>query len=169
MPTPCAPGWLGRPEPMVSTRTVASPLGALRLTAADGAIVRLDWAADAPVGGDGGALLDDAECQLAAYFAGTLQNFNLPLAPPGTPHDRRVWREMQQIPFGATRSYGDLARIVGSSARAVGTACGRNPIPVIIPCHRILAAGGAIGGYSGAGGVATKRRLLALEGAMLAV
>ena len=76
---------------------------------------------------------------------------------------------MQQIPFGATRSYGDLARTIGSSARAVGTACGRNPIPIIIPCHRVLAAGGAIGGYSGAGGTATKHRLLVLEGAMLAV
>jgi methylated-DNA-[protein]-cysteine S-methyltransferase len=76
---------------------------------------------------------------------------------------------MQAIPRGATRTYGEIARAIGSSPRAVGTACGRNPIPVIIPCHRILAAHGGIGGYSGAGGTETKRRLLALEGAMLAL
>jgi methylated-DNA-[protein]-cysteine S-methyltransferase len=77
--------------------------------------------------------------------------------------------EMQAIPRGATRTYGDIARTIGSAPRAVGAACSRNPIPVIVPCHRILAANGGIGGYSGAGGAETKRRLLALEGAMLAV
>lgn len=153
----------------IRTRTIASPLGALRLTAGDGAITRLDWAGDvAPAGGDD-ALLDMAAHQLAQYFAGIREDFDLRLAPAGTPHDRKVWREMQAIPYGATRSYGEIATTVGSSPRAVGTACGRNPIPVIIPCHRVLAANGAIGGYSGAGGTATKRRLLALEGVMLAV
>ncbi len=154
---------------MVLTRTVPSPLGVLCLTAEAGAIVRLDWTGGNKASDDSGTLLDEAARQLAAYFVGTLHDFGLPLAPTGTPHDRKVWHEMQQIPFGATRSYGDLARTIGSSARAVGTACGRNPIPIIIPCHRVLAAGGAIGGYSGAGGTATKHRLLVLEGAMLAV
>lgn len=151
------------------SRNVASPLGALRLTATEGAIVRLDWAGDAAPGGDTGPLLDRAARQLAAYFAGTLTCFDLPLTPHGTEHERAVWREMQTIGYGATRSYGEIARMIGSSARAFGTACGRNPIPIIIPCHRVLAAGGGIGGYSGAGGTTTKRRLLALEGAMLDV
>jgi methylated-DNA-[protein]-cysteine S-methyltransferase len=151
------------------SRIVPSPLGALRLTAADDAIVSLDWAGAAAPMGDSDPLLIRAQEQLAAYFAGDLDRFDLPLLPAGTPHDRAVWREMQAIPRGATRTYGEIARAIGSSPRAVGTACGRNPIPVIIPCHRILAAHGGIGGYSGAGGTETKRRLLALEGAMLAL
>jgi methylated-DNA-[protein]-cysteine S-methyltransferase len=151
------------------TRTLDSPLGMLRLTAANGAVIRLDWAARAAPGGDADLLLDEAARQLAAYFAGDLQEFDLPLAPAGTPHDCEVWQQMRTIPFGGTRSYGALAAAIGSSARAVGGACGRNPIPVIVPCHRVLAADGGIGGYSGAGGTVTKRRLLALEGAMLAL
>jgi len=75
-----------------------------------------------------------------------------------------VWRAMQQIPAGKTKSYGEVARAIASSPRAVGTACGRNPIPIVIPCHRIVAAGGALGGYSGQGGAETKRFLLRLEG-----
>jgi methylated-DNA-[protein]-cysteine S-methyltransferase len=155
---------------MASRRSIiASPLGALRLTADDDRIVSLDWAGDATPDGDADPLLDRAADQLGAYFAGTLRQFDLPLAPHGTDHEQAVWREMQTIGYGATRSYGEIARTIGSSARAVGTACGRNPIPIIIPCHRVLAAGGGIGGYSGAGGTTTKRRLLALEGAMLDV
>ncbi len=106
----------------------------------------------------------EAQRQLDAYFAGELTSFDLPVAPAGTPHQQKVWRAMQMIPFGGYATYGDLAASVESSARAVGTACGRNPIPIIIPCHRVLAAGGKIGGYSGSGGTATKRYLLSLEG-----
>jgi methylated-DNA-[protein]-cysteine S-methyltransferase len=75
---------------------------------------------------------------------------------------------MKTIPFGGLRSYGDMATAIGSSARAVGTACGRNPIPIIVPCHRVIATGGSIGGYSGRGGLETKRALLILEGVVLA-
>ena len=139
------------------------------MTARNDAIIGLDWAGAAMPGGDSDPLLIRAEDQLAAYFAGTPDDFDLPLSPAGTAHDQAVWREMRAIPRGATRTYGEIARSIGSAPRAVGTACGRNPIPVIIPCHRILAAGGGIGGYSGAGGTATKRRLLALEGALLAL
>lgn len=150
-------------------RLVTSPVGTLRITAENGAITRVDWASGTANDDDSDPLLARAVDQLAEYFAGTRTAFDLPLAPRGTIHDQTVWREMQSIPYGATCSYSQIARVINSSARAVGTACGRNPIPVIIPCHRVLAANGGIGGYSGAGGTDTKRRLLALEGAMLAV
>lgn len=82
----------------------------------------------------------------------------------GTDHQKKVWATMCEIPSGDVGSYGDIAQEIGSSARAVGTACGKNPIPIIVPCHRILSTGGGIGGYSGRGGVATKRQLLDLKG-----
>ena len=158
---------------MTTTRLVVpSPVGTLCLTAEHGEITRVDWTDDTNAQTEGNVdsnLLATAAQQLDAYFAGTAQKFDLPLAPAGTDHDRAVWHCMQRIPFGTTRSYGEIANEIGSSARAVGGACGRNPIPVIIPCHRVLAANGGIGGYSGDGGIDTKHRLLALEGAMLAV
>ena len=145
-------------------RTVDSPLGPLTLVSEDGALIRLGWGRAARE--DESNLLTQAAAQLAAYFAGDLRDFDLPVAPEGTAHDRRVWREMQDIAPGETRTYGDIARAIGSGAQAVGNACGRNPIPIIIPCHRIVAANGAIGGYSGQGGAETKRFLLGLEGAL---
>jgi methylated-DNA-[protein]-cysteine S-methyltransferase len=90
----------------------------------------------------------------------------LPLTPAGTPFQRRVWATLAEIPFGQTRSYGDLARELGSGPRAVGGACGRNPIPLLIPCHRVLTADGHLGGYSGQGGLVTKMQLLRHEGAI---
>ena len=86
-----------------------------------------------------------------------------PLAPEGTDFQRKVWDAMCAIPYGETRAYGDLADDLSSSARAVGTACGRNPIPVIVPCHRVIGKSGALTGYTGAGGLATKQFLLVLE------
>jgi methylated-DNA-[protein]-cysteine S-methyltransferase len=139
-----------------------SPVGPLTITEQDGALVALDWTDKA--GGRTSPLLEEAKCQLDAYFAGTLEAFDLPVAPAGTPHQRKVWQAMQKIAVGDYLTYGELSAAVGSSPRAVGTACGRNPIPIIIPCHRVLAAGGQIGGYSGNGGTATKRYLLSLEG-----
>lgn len=102
--------------------------------------------------------------QLDAYFAGHLHRFDLPLEPTGTQFQRQVWAALQEIPYGETRSYGDLAREVGRAggARAVGQANRNNPIGVIVPCHRVVAADGSLGGY--AGGLDRKRRLLALEG-----
>ncbi|MDE0335473.1 MAG: methylated-DNA--[protein]-cysteine S-methyltransferase [Defluviicoccus sp.] len=143
-------------------RTVESPLGPLALEARDGALIRLGWGRGARE--DDSNLLDRAAAELAAYFAGEPYDFDLPVAPEGTAHDLRVWRAMQRIPPGETRTYGEIARAIGSAAQAVGNACGRNPIPIVIPCHRIVAAGGGIGGYSGKGGVETKRFLLRLEG-----
>jgi methylated-DNA-[protein]-cysteine S-methyltransferase len=142
-----------------------SPVGPLTVTERDGALTEIDWRGDA--NGDASPLLAKAQRQLGAYFAGELTDFDLPVAPDGTPHQQKVWRAMQKIPFGSHQSYGALSTTIGSSARAVGTACGRNPIPIVIPCHRVLAAGGRIGGYSGSGGTATKRYLLSLEGVAL--
>lgn len=139
-------------------RIVATPLGALTVAVAGGAVTALRWGD--PHRADEDPLLDRAARQLAEYFAGGLTAFDLPLAPGGSPHDRKVWRAMAEIPCGATESYGALARRVGAGARSVGGACARNPIPVIVPCHRVVGAGGALGGYSGRGGTETKRRLL---------
>lgn len=142
-----------------------SPVGPLTVTERDGALVALDWTRRE--NGETSPLLDEARRQLDDYFAGNLDTFDLPVAPAGTPHQQKVWQAMRQIPRGDYQTYGVLSATIGSSPRAVGTACGRNPIPIIIPCHRVLAAGGRIGGYSGSGGTTTKRYLLSLEGVAL--
>jgi methylated-DNA-[protein]-cysteine S-methyltransferase len=156
-------------EPEHITRMLDSPVGRLSVTEVGGALVRVAWADREPgdplaVGGDS-PLLARAAAQLAEYFAGARREFDLPLAPQGTPYQKRVWAEMTRIPFGATASYGALAQKLGSSPRAVGQACGANPIPIIVPCHRVLGAGSDPGGYSGGEGIETKLALLALEGA----
>ncbi len=137
------------------------PLGDLTLSEEAGAIVALDWGWGAVQKET--PLLRLARRQLDRYFDGEAQIFDLPLAPAGSAFHRRVWRALCAIPYGQTRTYGDIARSLASGARAVGTACGRNPIPILIPCHRVLGAGGALGGYSADGGPATKRALLDLE------
>ena len=142
-----------------------SPVGPLTVTEQNGALVSLEW--NDRANNEASPLLAEARRQLQAYFAGTLATFDLPVAPAGTPHQQKVWRAMQKIAFGEHQSYGELSAAIGSSPRAVGTACGRNPIPIIIPCHRVLAAGDQIGGYSGNGGTTTKRYLLSLEGVEL--
>jgi methylated-DNA-[protein]-cysteine S-methyltransferase len=111
------------------------------------------------------ALLDEARRQLTAYFAGRLEAFDLPLAPNGTEFQRRVWSELTKIPFGATISYADLARRVRNVAavRAVGAANGRNPIPIIVPCHRVIGSDGSLTGFGG--GLPRKQWLLRHEGA----
>lgn len=139
-----------------------APIGALAIAEEDGAIVSLDWGWPAETTET--ALLCKARRQLEAYFAGELRVFDLPLAPAGTSFQRKVWTIMQAIDYGRTRSYGAIADELGTSARAIGGACGRNPIPVIIPCHRVLAANGGLGGYSGLDGIDTKAFLLRLEG-----
>jgi methylated-DNA-[protein]-cysteine S-methyltransferase len=149
-------------ESVMPSLSMPSPIGRLTIEEADDCVVAIGWG-HGPAS-DGNRLLAEAARQLAAYFAGGLREFDLPLRPVGSLFELRVWAAMQEIPYGETRSYGDLAASVGSAPRAVGRACGRNPIPIVIPCHRVLAKGG-IGGYSGAGGLATKGRLLALEGA----
>jgi methylated-DNA-[protein]-cysteine S-methyltransferase len=145
-----------------------SPVGPLTVTARDGAVVALGWGRSPHSPGAGGetGLLALARTQLAEYFDGRRGAFALPLAPGGTDFQRRVWTRMSAIPFGATLSYGALADAVGSGPRAVAGACAANPIPILIPCHRVVGAGGALGGYSGGEGVPTKRLLLQHEGAL---
>ncbi len=139
-------------------------MGDLTLSEEDGALVAIDWGwveAQDPT-----PLLAEARRQLQAYFDGDRLSFDLPLAPAAPPYQRRVWQALCEIPPGTTRSYADIARAVGGSPRAVGGANGRNPIPIVIPCHRVVATTG-IGGYSGGDGLPTKRFLLALERAGL--
>jgi methylated-DNA-[protein]-cysteine S-methyltransferase len=113
------------------------------------------------------AVLRAAAEQLAAYFAGELREFTLPLRPAGTPFQMAVWRALKRVPYGETVSYGELARRLGrpGAARAVGRANALNPLPVIVPCHRVIGADGALTGY--AGGLCIKRALLDLEAAGL--
>ena len=113
------------------------------------------------------SLLDEARRQLVAYFAGGLRAFDLPLAPNGTEFQRRVWTELTKIPFGATISYARLARRVSNAAavRAVGAANGRNPIPIIVPCHRVIGSDGSLTGFGG--GLARKQWLLNHEGGQI--
>jgi methylated-DNA-[protein]-cysteine S-methyltransferase len=142
-----------------------SPFGEITVSEEDGAVVSLDWgwAKD----NQSTPLLRKAKKQLDNYFDGDLRDFDLPLNPAGTVFQKKVWRVMSKIPYGHTKTYGDLAKALRSAARAVGGACGANHIPIIIPCHRVLAANGRLGGYSGDGGLDTKTSLLKLEGAML--
>ena len=147
----------------MNSLSIGSPIGNLVLDEEDGAVVAIRWAMSAK--GNGSPLLAEAAHQLDAYFAGTLSQFDLPLRPAGSDFERRVWQAMQAIPFGKTRSYGEIACDIHSAPRAVGGACGKNPIPIVIPCHRVLAKTG-LGGYSGSGGLKTKQALLALEGAL---
>ncbi len=144
-------------------------VGALRLVAEDGALaaVHLAGAGDAPEGWDrapaGDPVLARARAQLAEYFAGTRTAFSLPVAPAGTPFQQSVWRELMSIPYGQTRSYGQLANTLGGPhlTRAVGSANGRNPISIVVPCHRVVGSDGSLTGY--AGGLPRKRFLLDLE------
>ena len=137
-----------------------TPLGALTLSEEDGAIVSLDWGfsrdqTQTP-------LLLRGRDQMHAYFDRELVTFDLPLAPSGTAYRKRIWQALIDIPYGRTASYGAIAAQVGGSARAVGGANGANPIPIIIPCHRVVASSG-LGGYSGGEGLPTKMWLLSLE------
>lgn len=137
-----------------------SPIGDLTIVQHGNFIVSIEWGwgeaqTDTP-------LLLHACTQLQRYFEGRLTQFDLPLAPAGTLYQRAVWQALYTIPYGETRTYGQIANQAGGSARSVGQANGRNPIPVIIPCHRVVAAG-SLGGYSGRGGLASKTWLLERE------
>ncbi len=171
--------------------SMKSPIGVLTIEGNEEAITRIDLpgssASSASSGsprskGDGGtkragpirrsgremlAPLEEAVCQLEEYFAGERTEFDLPLEVAGTHFQRDVWFALSEIPYGKTVSYGELAEMVGrpKAFRAVGQANGSNPIPIVLPCHRVVASGGRIGGYGG--GLPMKRRLLALEGVVL--
>ncbi len=141
-------------------RSVDTQFGTLTLREEAGAIVALRWRRARSE--DASALLDEAVLQLRAYDAGRLEAFDLPLQLSGADLTRAVGEEMRRIPYGETVTYGEIAKRLGVSAQAVGQACGANPIPIIIPCHRVLGAKG-LTGFSGAGGVETKVALLKHE------
>lgn len=157
---------------MLRRTTFASPLGTLTLVADDAGLVALLWPDDAParvplpVQEENAAhpVLAAAASQLTEYFAGTRTAFDLPLAPRGTAFQCTVWSALGEIPFGETRSYAEVARAIDRPAavRAVGAANGRNPLSIVLPCHRVVGSGGALTGF--AGGLAAKRWLLAHEG-----
>lgn len=149
---------------------ITSPVGDLRLVESDGALVAIEfepWRDDArPLGDrdDAHPLLVEAGRQLTAYFARELRAFDLPLAPAGTEFQQRVWQQLALIPYGETTSYGEIARRLGhtnAASRAVGLANGRNPVPIVVPCHRVVGADGSLTGY--AGGMDRKQLLLGLE------
>lgn len=142
--------------------TILTPVGQLALHEADGAIIELRWAGENT--GQRTPILKQGLEQLEAYFAGYLTDFDLPLAPNVTGFGADVLDQIKAIPFGYTKTYGQIADALNSAAQPVGTACGANPIPIIIPCHRVLSQNG-LGGFSGAGGVETKVKLLQHEGA----
>jgi methylated-DNA-[protein]-cysteine S-methyltransferase len=149
----------------ISMISIPSPLGTLRLQAEADELAGVylpDQQAPAAVErrGRSCAVLEETATQLREYFEGARREFELPLGPRGTGFQQRVWRALGAIPFGETRSYGQLARAIGrpAASRAVGAANGKNPISIIVPCHRVIAANGALTGY--AGGMAAKRWLL---------
>ncbi|WP_323793428.1 methylated-DNA--[protein]-cysteine S-methyltransferase [Nocardioides sp.] len=150
---------------------IDSPIGELRLVEHDDAITAIEFSPFGPADGrvrgprdDAHPVLVEAARQLAAYFARDLKEFDLPLAPGGTEFQQRVWVELAAIGYGETASYGEIAHRLGktnAASRAVGLANGSNPIPIVVPCHRVIGANGTLTGY--AGGVARKQVLLSLE------
>ncbi|MEG3616941.1 methylated-DNA--[protein]-cysteine S-methyltransferase [Magnetovibrio sp. PR-2] len=145
-----------------------SPLGDLTVFEVEGQIVALDWGhgLDTPRKTDN-PVLNRVAAALQLYFKSGKESFRtLPLDPGGTEHQRAVWKAMQAIEAGETKTYGAIAKEINSSSQAVGMACGANPMPILIPCHRVVAQNG-LGGYSADGGVETKATLLRLEGARL--
>mgnify|MGYP006270497065 CR=1 FL=1 len=142
----------------MAKKTVYTPLGSLVLSEEDGFLTGLDWGAAEEASSP---VLEKAADELEAYFNGRIKKFSKPYNLKGTPFQKKLWQAMSEIPYGKTVSYGWLAEKLNTSARAVGQACGKNPLPIIVPCHRVLAANGKLGGYSG--GLETKEKLLALE------
>lgn len=155
----------------LSYKMIHSPVGKLKLVASDQGLVAILWQNDKPsrvrlnelVENAKHPILLDTERQLGEYFAGKRKNFSVPLDMRGTPFQKNVWHALLAIPFGETRSYGQLAKQLGNpqAMRAVGAANGRNPISIIVPCHRVIGSSGKLTGF--AGGIETKAHLLSLE------
>ena len=152
---------------MASTfRTVSTPLGDIAVLANEDGLTNLilpgDDVAIPTDASEGGPFVDAAATQLTEWFAGNRMSFDVPLAPAGTEFQQSVWTALCDIPFGATASYGDIAKSIGQpmATRAVGAANGRNPLPIIVPCHRVIGANGTLTGYSGGEGLDTNQRLL---------
>tara|TARA_B100000686_G_C16416880_1_gene775068 strand:+ start:210 stop:671 length:462 start_codon:yes stop_codon:yes gene_type:complete len=140
--------------------TTQTPIGLIAIYG-DKSITKISWTTRPTV--NNAAELQKARDQITNYFAGTLRHFELRLNPAGTKFQRAVWCQLLLIPYGTTSTYGEVAGELGTSARAVGRACATNPIPLLIPCHRVVSKSGALTGYSGGGGLQTKEFLLSLE------
>jgi methylated-DNA-[protein]-cysteine S-methyltransferase len=147
-----------------------SPIGPLLIAGHADAITQISFPKNGKPAKPGAGWMDSARGpvgqairQLHEYFSGRRREFHLPLAFEGTAFQKSVWRQLQEIPYGETISYGELAKRVGNpkASRAVGSANGKNPIPIVVPCHRVIAAGGKLGGFGG--GLPTKQALLDLE------
>lgn len=147
---------------MLFEKVIDSPIGPLTLQGTAESLTALRFGS-AQAGGSSCPLLEEAARQLGEYFAGQRQRFALPLSPAGTPFQRSVWCALQEVTYGQTASYRDIASRIGkpNACRAVGMANHRNPLPILIPCHRIIASDGSLTGY--AGGLAAKEFLLKLE------
>lgn len=151
---------------------VRTPIGPLLLVGRDAELLRLEFENGRHAFGiqpgwqHSSAPFKEADRQLQEYFAGSRNKFELSLAPLGTEFQLHVWRELRKIPYGRTRSYADIARKIGrpKAVRAVGAANGKNPLSIVVPCHRVIGSGGDLTGFGG--GLDTKRRLLQLEGAL---
>lgn len=162
------------PGPTLS-ETIPSPLGPLTITATTTALVSVDIStgpkSTATASKHAHPVISLVANQLQEYFTGTRHHFDVPVDTPGTAFQQAVWATLIDIPYGQTLSYGEVAEAIGrpGSARAVGGAVGANPIPIIIPCHRVMGANGAMTGYSGGGGISTKRSLLDHESTTVAV
>ncbi len=156
-----------------ASKIIESPVGRLTLVASNDGLAGILWEREGPAGlslklevqeDDTHPVLLEAEKQLGEYFDGRRKTFDLKLDVQGTPFQRAVWDALQTIPFGETRSYGDIARQIGNPAavRATGAANGRNPVPIVVPCHRVIGSTGKLTGFGG--GLDVKARLLELEG-----
>jgi methylated-DNA-[protein]-cysteine S-methyltransferase len=155
----------------LSYKEIDSPVGKLKLIASASALVGVLWerkntnrvTLDAQNHDPHHPTLVEAERQLSEYFSGKRTQFDLPLDPRGTEFQKKVWRSLRQIPFGETKSYAEIARTIGSprASRAVGAANGKNPLSIVVPCHRVIGANGALTGFGG--GIEAKAQLLALE------
>ena len=145
--------------------SLTTPVGRLWIASDGSALVGVRWVeSDDPGEAEEDGVSRETARQLEGYFAGELTSFDVPLRfVGGSAFERQIWEAMRAIPFAETRTYGDLAAQTGGVARAVGGACGRNPIPIVVPCHRVVGAGGRMVGFSGGAGVETKMRLLDLE------
>lgn len=156
---------------MIGTLTIESPIGRIALSGDDEAVTRLEIASQGRLSTDGTPdsptpLLRRAAHELGEYFAGRRTSFTVPVRVAGTPFQESIWQQLTEIPFGSVSGYGDLGRATGraTAGRAVGGAVGANPVPLLIPCHRVLASDARITGYSAGDGVPTKVWLLDHEG-----
>ncbi|HZW77898.1 MAG TPA: methylated-DNA--[protein]-cysteine S-methyltransferase [Flavobacteriaceae bacterium] len=149
-------------------RIIPSPIGNLKISASEDSIVSIEFTTEEVTAvSPSSLLLREAQKQLEEYFHKERQEFSLPLSPYGTTFQQKVWKQLQQIPYGETRSYRDIAIELGNlrQIRAAATANGKNPIPIVIPCHRVIGSNGSLTGYSG--GLEKKKWLLELENPFL--